>query len=726
MRNFFTLLAVSLICLIQSVNAQEFSDVITTGGGDLDYATVIQIDTNNNRFVAGVFAGTVQFGSTGLTSYGGLDIFIAKISPSGTYLWVRQIGGTDNEMVNDLQLDQSGNCYVAGYYTNAATVYSPSNNFNLTTNTSGRDLFVAKFSTSGNATEAVRGNLGVESEAAGIALGSNGRVYACGFAIISSTDRDAFVGLMPLNGHGSNSWLSLTDSPDPEFAADVVVDDNGNVHVAGTFEESLKVTSTVSTYYADGAFSAYIATFTPGGTFLNGVVFDGSNSQTDAIGITDLHYSNGKIYMLGRVFGTVTLATGTTITSQGSADTYYAQLTYSSSGNSYTLNAHKTLSGNATVFGRNLFVKGNKVYVTGTFQDNLSVGTDNFTNTGGEDGFLAVFENNSYKYGLAITGTSNQYGFAVAENKDEMVYVVGGFAGSSSFGTINKTSNSGSLDIYIAEVSTVIAPEMEVSYTQGSYCAGAEITAMVQVTTPLEPGNVYSFQLSDENGSFSSPTALGQITATGDTSLKFTLPATLSSGSYLIRVSSSSPALTDTGQSISVNERPMDKTIVGPSTVNALQEVSYAVSETTGSTFKWIVTNGSQMSGGNSNSVRVIWSDQHASGSLKVVETTVNGCKGDTAVHSVTIQDPTGVDEDNTAAAIRVYPNPANDFVYVKAESTEGNNIVATLRDVRGKTMHSVIINGETRISIQGLPQGVYFLEVVSGRSAKVFTVLKI
>ena len=49
-----------------------------------------------------------------------------------------------------------------------------------------------------------------------------------------------------------------------------------------------------------------------------------------------------------------------------------------------------------------------------------------------------------------------------------------------------------------------------------------------------------------------------------------------------------------------------------------------------GSTFQWFITGGSQVSGGNSNSISVHWTDS-ARGKIMVLETNLYGCRGDTS-----------------------------------------------------------------------------------------------
>lgn len=56
----------------------------------------------------------------------------------------------------------------------------------------------------------------------------------------------------------------------------------------------------------------------------------------------------------------------------------------------------------------------------------------------------------------------------------------------------------------------------------------------------------------------------------------------------------------------------------------------YQVTRTTGSTYQWIITGGTQASGGTSDSITINWSATAGTDTLKVVEYNAIGCPGDT------------------------------------------------------------------------------------------------
>lgn len=58
--------------------------------------------------------------------------------------------------------------------------------------------------------------------------------------------------------------------------------------------------------------------------------------------------------------------------------------------------------------------------------------------------------------------------------------------------------------------------------------------------------------------------------------------------------------------------------------------VSYSVTNTTGSTYFWVINGGTQASGGNTNSITVDWNTTSSTDTLKVVERNSAGCFGDT------------------------------------------------------------------------------------------------
>ena len=75
----------------------------------------IAVDNNNNILITGYFVGPVDFGGGPLSS-SGLNIFVAKYSPSGAYIWAESFGGVSSDVGNAIDVDNSGNVLTTGYF----------------------------------------------------------------------------------------------------------------------------------------------------------------------------------------------------------------------------------------------------------------------------------------------------------------------------------------------------------------------------------------------------------------------------------------------------------------------------------------------------------------------------------------------------------------------------------------------------------------------------------
>ncbi len=86
------------------------------GGASDDRGFSIALDADDNIYITGYFTGTATFGSTTLTSFGGQDILIAKLSSSGSWLWAVKAGGTSIDYGTSIAVDSSGTSYVTGVF----------------------------------------------------------------------------------------------------------------------------------------------------------------------------------------------------------------------------------------------------------------------------------------------------------------------------------------------------------------------------------------------------------------------------------------------------------------------------------------------------------------------------------------------------------------------------------------------------------------------------------
>jgi hypothetical protein len=94
------------------------------GGNTDNYGRSIIVDNAGNSYTIGDFEGTATFGPYTLYSNQCSDIFVSKIDTDGNWLWATQAGGNSYDEGNAIALDNAGNCYVTGCFSETA-IFDP-------------------------------------------------------------------------------------------------------------------------------------------------------------------------------------------------------------------------------------------------------------------------------------------------------------------------------------------------------------------------------------------------------------------------------------------------------------------------------------------------------------------------------------------------------------------------------------------------------------------------
>jgi hypothetical protein len=121
------------------------------GGAALgtDQGNAVAVDAAGNIYATGFFHGTVDFdpgtGTAPLTSAGAQGVFVAKLTPAGGHVWVRQFGGPGDDLATAVAVDASGNVVVAGLFGGTAD-FAPGAGTATLTAVAGDDAFGARLS----------------------------------------------------------------------------------------------------------------------------------------------------------------------------------------------------------------------------------------------------------------------------------------------------------------------------------------------------------------------------------------------------------------------------------------------------------------------------------------------------------------------------------------------------------------------------------------------------
>ncbi len=159
--------------------------------------------------------------------------------------------------------------------------------------------------------------------------------------------------------------------------------------------------------------------------------------------------------------------------------------------------------------------------------------------------------------------------------------------------------------------------------------------------------------------------------------------------------------------------------IYGEVNVNQNDTVTYWVESDTSSFYSWSVMHGEILSTQGGDTIVVVWT-QPGQGKVSVFETTMNGCEGDTVHVSVSIS-PTSIEKPRFGH-LKIYPNPANQWITVQLAAQEFNPWDLEILDMTGKTIRSFrsITKNKFQVSLDNLSQGIYFFRITNSSGVEI------
>ena len=201
--------------------------MLTYGGtSQNDFGDAAMLDSSGNVFFIGSFGNDTAnsaaardfWGNTlmGLSSTNSREIQIAKLTPSGSFIWVKTMGGTGSDRAQALGRDASDNIYVSGYVSNNAANanmvvdFSGASYPGKSTGAAGVDGFLVKLSNSG--TQLWARNLGGNSDDVieNMSVNSNGVVAVVGYQTNNAANDNAVTDFAGKSLAGGPSAVGVT------------------------------------------------------------------------------------------------------------------------------------------------------------------------------------------------------------------------------------------------------------------------------------------------------------------------------------------------------------------------------------------------------------------------------------------------------------------------------------------------------------------------------------
>ena len=299
------------------------------GGTGVDVIRAMRLDPSGNIVVAGTFTGVSPLGGATLTSRGGTDGFVAKYSPTGTLLWARGFGGTQEERVTDLVVDLSGNVYVGGGFEGTAG-FDLTGNAVVLTSTGGEDGFITRFSADGTVGWAVRfGGSGLD-EVSALAVDGAGNLFAGGAfsaiatslptpgaSIQSAGGRDGFI--LSLTTAGAVRWGVPIGGTQDDAVLGLGTSPTSLLLVTGIFRGTVDVSRVGAgpVLISLGGADVFFAAYTSVGLLIRASSFGGSGDESMQPASLSLD-SNGNTILLGNFASSVDFDPGSGVNARAS------------------------------------------------------------------------------------------------------------------------------------------------------------------------------------------------------------------------------------------------------------------------------------------------------------------------------------------------------------------------------------------------------------------------
>jgi hypothetical protein len=438
-------------------SAGNYVWAINFGGRGSDEVRAIKIDDSNNIYVTGTFKDTADF-DPGPNVYtliptGNESVFVAKYDSAGAFIWAQNIAASFHVYASGMDIDQAGNVYITGNFTDTVDFDPGPNVYQLTTNT----------------------------------------MY------------DGYI--LKLNSNGDFCWAKSIGQLTFDMGYDVKTDDFGAVYTVGTFRLTVDFDPGPGIYNltSNGSDDVFILKLDTAGNFIwaksfGGTSFDyGRGLSIDPFGNVITTGSFSSIVDFNPGLGVFNISQ----ISIGGEDIFVSKL--DSAGNFLWA---KQFGGVGLGFGA--YVSTNNigdVFTTGRFDGvtdfNPGPGVLNFTQVGlsGADMYIVKLSpSGNFFWAKQIAGPLYDYAYAIEPDALGNIYYTGFFEGTVDFDPNTPVYNlisAGSHDIFVSKLGGTITSVQQQNFEDKLMVYPVPASDHIIIHTSLSPSKLEMF---DVNG----------------------------------------------------------------------------------------------------------------------------------------------------------------------------------------------------------------------------------
>lgn len=302
----------------------------------------IDVDSDNNIYVAGNYAGTTQFNpfidvtneaggmNSTITSQGENDAFVFKVSADGSFEWVTTAGSDSFDAAKDISIDDQNNINVIGRF--RSTINFDLNSGNQTATSVGlNDCFVWQINTQGMYQwHKTFGGTNYD-EVWSVSNDPSGNIVTFGYYsgtvdldpssatqnFTSNGSDDLFV--QKFDADGNLIWVKSFGGSELENSYDVACDNEGNVILTGDFFNTVDFNpgAEVNNLTSAGNNDIYFLQLTPEGEYDWAFRIGATFSQAGYAVTTD---DSGNIYGTGTFSNVVDFDPGAAVANMSAQD----------------------------------------------------------------------------------------------------------------------------------------------------------------------------------------------------------------------------------------------------------------------------------------------------------------------------------------------------------------------------------------------------------------------